>query len=97
MKTRFFLALSALAMFLGTHPANADEPGLYLGAGAGINFANDLDLSGGNELDSDIGWAGIGTIGFRFGNGARAELKFAIAFQVLVLALMPLMSPSLNR
>lgn len=80
MKTRLFLALPVLALFLGAPPANADEPGLYLGAGAGINFANDLDLSGGNELDSDIGWAGIGTLGFRFGNGLRTELEGGYRF-----------------
>jgi OmpA-OmpF porin, OOP family len=80
MKTRFFLALSALAMILGTNAAKADEPGLYLGAGAGINFANDLSLSGGSELDSDLGWAGIGTIGFRFGNGLRTELEGGYRF-----------------
>jgi outer membrane protein OmpA-like peptidoglycan-associated protein len=80
MKARFFLALPALALFLGAPPAGADEPGLYLGAGAGINFANDLDLSGGNELDSDIGWAGIGTLGFRFGNGLRTEVEGGYRF-----------------
>lgn len=80
MKTRFFLAFSALAMILGIGAAKADEPGLYLGAGAGINFANDLDVSGGNELDSDIGWTGIGTIGARFGNGLRAELEGGYRF-----------------
>ena len=80
MKTRFFLAVPALALALSVTSARADEPGLYLGAGAGINFANDLDLSGGNELDSDIGWAGIGTIGFRFGNGVRAELEGGYRF-----------------
>jgi hypothetical protein len=80
MKTRFFLALSALAMVLSIDAAKADEPGLYLGAGAGINFANDLDLSGGNELDSDIGWAGIGTIGVRLGNGLRSELEGGYRF-----------------
>ncbi len=80
MKTHFFLALSALAMVLSIDAAKADEPGLYLGAGAGINFANDLDLSAGNELDSDIGWAGIGTIGARFGNGLRAELEGGYRF-----------------
>lgn len=80
MKTRFFLALSALAMVLSIDAAKADDPGLYLGAGAGINFANDLDLSAGNELDSDIGWAGIGTIGFRFGNGLRTELEGGYRF-----------------
>jgi outer membrane protein OmpA-like peptidoglycan-associated protein len=80
MKTRFFLAVPALALAFSVTSTRADEPGLYLGAGAGINFANDLDLSGGNELDSDIGWAGIGTIGFRFGNGVRTELEGGYRF-----------------
>jgi outer membrane protein OmpA-like peptidoglycan-associated protein len=80
MKTRFFLAVPALALALSVTSARADEPGLYLGAGAGINFANDLDLSGGNELDSDIGWAGIGTIGVRLGNGLRSELEGGYRF-----------------
>jgi outer membrane protein OmpA-like peptidoglycan-associated protein len=80
MKTRFLLAVSAFALALGVTAAKADEPGLYLGAGAGINFANDLDVSNGNELDSDLGWAGIGTIGFRFGNGLRSELEGGYRF-----------------
>jgi outer membrane protein OmpA-like peptidoglycan-associated protein len=80
MKTRFFLAVPAFALAIAVTPASADEPSLYLGAGAGVNFANDLDVSGGNELNSDIGWAGIGTIGARFGNGLRAELEGGYRF-----------------
>jgi OOP family OmpA-OmpF porin len=80
MKTRFFLAIPALALALSVTSARADEPSLYLGAGAGVNFANDLDVSGGNELDSDIGWTGIGTIGVRFGNGLRSELEGGYRF-----------------
>jgi outer membrane protein OmpA-like peptidoglycan-associated protein len=80
MKTRFFLAVPAFALAFAVTSASADEPGLYLGAGAGVNFANDLDVSGGNELNSDIGWAGIGTLGFRFGNGMRAEVEGGYRF-----------------
>jgi outer membrane protein OmpA-like peptidoglycan-associated protein len=80
MKTRFFLAVPAFALGIAATPASADEPSLYLGAGAGVNFANDLDVSGGNELNSDLGWAGIGTLGFRFGNGMRAEVEGGYRF-----------------
>ena len=80
MKTRFFLAVPAFTLALAMTPASADEPSLYLGAGAGGNFAIDLDVSGGNELNSDLGWAGIGTLGFRFGNGMRAEVEGGYRF-----------------
>ena len=70
MKTRLLAAVSTLALALGSAPVSADETSLYIGAGAGLNFLNDLDLSAGGDVDTDLGWAGIGALGFRFGNVA---------------------------
>jgi len=80
MKTRFFLTVSALALALASTSASADEPSLYLGAGAGLNFLNDLDLSAGGDVDTDLGWVGIGALGFRLGNGIRTELEGGYRF-----------------
>jgi OOP family OmpA-OmpF porin len=52
--------------------------GLYLGLGAGANFARDADVSGAGistETEFDNGWAGLGTIGYGFGNGLRLEFE----------------------
>ena len=80
MKNKFFLPLSALAFALVACPVSADEPSLYVGAGAGLNFLNDLDLTGGGDVDTDLGWAGIGALGFRVGNGIRTELEGGYRF-----------------
>jgi OmpA-OmpF porin, OOP family len=80
MKNKFFLPLSALAFALVACPVSADEPGLYVGGGAGLNFLNDLDLSAGGDVNTDLGWAGIGTLGFRLGNGIRTELEGGYRF-----------------
>lgn len=80
MKNKFFLPLSALVFAFVASPTLADEPGLYVGAGAGLNFLNDLDLSAGGDVDTDLGWAGIGALGFRLGNGIRTELEGGYRF-----------------
>jgi opacity protein-like surface antigen len=80
MKTRLLAAVSTLAVALGSAPVSADETSLYIGAGAGLNFLNDLDLSAGGDVDTDLGWAGIGALGFRFGNGLRTELEGGYRF-----------------
>jgi outer membrane protein OmpA-like peptidoglycan-associated protein len=80
MKPRLLLAASAVASFLVAPAAGADDRSLYLGAGAGLNFLNDLDLSAGGEVDADLGWAAIGTVGYRFGNGLRTELEGGYRF-----------------
>ena len=48
--------------------------GVYVGAGAGANIRNqstDGLLTGGTEL----GWAFVGSVGYGFGNGFRAEIE----------------------
>ena len=57
--------------------------GLYVGAGAGINFAMDSDIEGSKALSEprkgdvqfDYGWGALVSIGWGFGNGVRAEVE----------------------
>ncbi|HTO85657.1 MAG TPA: OmpA family protein [Methylomirabilota bacterium] len=73
---------AALVVALGAQVASAGEsPGLYLGAGGGADWLQDMKLRGdapvpfNNDIDSDTGWAAIGTLGYRFGNGIRTEIE----------------------
>ena len=50
--------------------------GLYVGAGAGANFAETLSSSHGTtKIDGDPGAAGVVAFGWGFGNGLRAEVE----------------------
>ena len=51
--------------------------GPYVGAGVGINKFLDADItnSGGTKIESDVGFVGLGSVGWGFGNGVRAELE----------------------
>ena len=60
--------------------------GLYVGGGAGANFLNPepnkgFGLPGGGTVAKhdgvhfDTGWAGVGSVGWGFGNGLRAEIE----------------------
>src|ERR1700731_3934417 len=55
--------------------------GLYVGAGAGVNLLQDekVNINGGglgsNKLRSEVGFAGVLSVGWGFGNGLRAELE----------------------
>lgn len=56
--------------------------GLYVGAGAGVNYRQDSNYSlrgaGVNLRDrteTRVGYAGVGSIGWGFGNGFRAEIE----------------------
>lgn len=69
--TAFLCSVSAAALAQQTS-------GLYLGLGGGANFARDADVSGGGistETQFDTGWAGIGSVGYGFGNGLRLEFE----------------------
>jgi outer membrane protein OmpA-like peptidoglycan-associated protein len=71
LATAFLTAASAAAMAQQT-------TGLYLGLGGGANWARDAEFEGGGintEAEYDTGWAGIGAIGYGFGNGLRLELE----------------------
>lgn len=56
--------------------------GLYIGGGAGYNILQDSDLSfstnvgpADGKAEFDGGWAALGSIGWGFGNGLRAEIE----------------------
>ena len=49
--------------------------GLYLGAGAGLNFVPDLNDQGVRLRTRDPGFAGVLSLGWGFGNGWRAEIE----------------------
>ncbi len=71
----------ALPLTAQAQPVN----GLYVGAGAGVNWLmeTDVDLSrnfglgnGGNgNVDFELGYVGVISLGWGFGNGVRAEIE----------------------
>ena len=88
MNLRSALLASAM-MALPLAAANAQAvDGLYVGGGLGLNFMQreNFNLSGrfagganSHELSSDVrvdlGWAGVMSLGWGFGNGLRAEIE----------------------
>ena len=70
-------ALLAATIFAAPMVAHAEQPisGLYVGLGAGINFKQDLDVKSGGNLQSELGPAFVGSLGWGFGNGFRAEIE----------------------
>ena len=70
---RLLLAATLLAAPLaaGAQPVE----GLYLGAGAGLNFAPDGNDHGVRLSTREPGFAGVLSLGWGFGNGWRAEIE----------------------
>jgi OOP family OmpA-OmpF porin len=78
MTLRTGLLAAALLCSASAAALAQQTSGLYLGLGAGANFARDADISGtgiSTEGSFDTGWAGIGSVGYGFGNGLRLELE----------------------
>jgi len=61
----------------GTAQAQARLEGVYIGLGAGINWLTDTDIRspGTGTISSDVGFLGLGSVGYAFGNGFRLELE----------------------
>ena len=82
------LAATVLSLPLAAvaQPAQAQPiEGLYIGAGVGGNFLHDRNSNwtgGGDTVRigqrSDIGLVGLGSIGWGFGNGIRAEIEGSV-------------------
>ena len=72
-----FRRLLLAATLLAAPFAAGAQPvaGLYLGAGAGLNFVPDASDQGVRLSTKDPGFAGVLSLGWGFGNGWRAELE----------------------
>ena len=56
--------------------AQAGDTGWYVGGGGGVNFKDDGEVGRiNNTIDSDLGWVGMLSGGFDYGNGWRTELE----------------------
>jgi outer membrane protein OmpA-like peptidoglycan-associated protein len=78
MKLRTGLIAAAILCSASATALGQQTNGLYLGLGAGANFARDAEVNGtgiDTEAGFDTGWAGIGSVGYGFGNGLRLELE----------------------
>lgn len=78
--------LAALSLFLLPALAEAQRVnGVYVGAGLGVNFLEDTDISGTWRADNtkllgetnsfDTGYGGVLSLGWGFGNGLRIEVE----------------------
>jgi OOP family OmpA-OmpF porin len=69
------LAATVLALpITAAHAQTLPVTGLYVGAGAGVNVRQDSNKNG-VDLISKIGGVGLGSLGWGFGNGLRAEVE----------------------
>lgn len=64
-----------VAMLVQTSTATAQNEGFYIGAGAGLTWAEDVDFGARGSLESETGWGVLGAIGYALGNGVRLELE----------------------
>jgi OmpA-OmpF porin, OOP family len=76
--TSYFVALAGA--FLATAAAAQPVTGPYVSLGAGANFLQDEPIRQnpsfpGSKLSFDTGVAGVGAVGYGFGNGFRVELE----------------------
>ncbi|WP_026870976.1 OmpA family protein [Inquilinus limosus] len=75
MTRRIVFAAGAAALLAATPAVAQQVNGLYVGAGAGVNF---LQSNGLNQDDYDVGPAGNLYVGYGFGNGFRTDLEASI-------------------
>jgi outer membrane protein OmpA-like peptidoglycan-associated protein len=77
MTLRGLLASSAILVAMSA-PAYAQLDGWYLGIGAGVDLGGDVDVSGtgiNTDVDRDLGFGVVGTVGYAFTMGLRLELE----------------------
>ena len=73
----FRLAAFAAGLSLALPLAAAAQPvsGPYVGGGAGINLWDQSTTRGFRIRDEDLGFVGLGSLGWGFGNGLRVEAE----------------------
>jgi len=77
MNRKFTLA-SATALALFSAPSFAQDEGFYIGVGGGLNAVHSGDIDGtgfSDDVNTDEGFVGAGTVGYKYGNGFRNELE----------------------
>ncbi len=92
MSLRKSLLATALLPALALPSLASAQPvtGLYIAAGAGVNWLQETDITAtgplatalaqqgrsvNGDISFDIGWVGVLSVGYGFGNGLRAELE----------------------
>ena len=95
MKRRSTL-LAAVAAALPLAAQAQPVAGLYIGGGGGVNIMqNETDASQngkatpGKSLEFNLGATGVGSVGWGFGNGLRAELEFDYRYNSLSGSIVP--------
>ncbi len=71
-------ALIAFTSVLALSVAASAEEGFYVGLGGGANHVHNDKVNNGagnNSVEFDWGWAGLGTVGYKYDNGLRSELE----------------------
>ncbi len=72
------MVLAAVALPLRQAVAEQVPEGPYVGIGGGLNLndSGDIDVNGTErDVDTDLGFVGLGSFGYSFGNGLRAEIE----------------------
>ncbi len=67
--------LAATMLALAAPAAAQPVEGFYVGAGAGLNWLQDQSIVAGQTLSFDMGFGGVISLGWGFGNGIRAEIE----------------------
>ena len=85
------MAAAVMAAPLAIAPSTVQAQalnGVYIGAGAGVNWmAGTKANPGGVSVKSDgVGFVGLGSIGYGFGNGVRVELEGNYRYQGIKIA-----------
>lgn len=60
----------------GSPAAYSNYEGMYVSGGAGLNLGEDMEM-GGPEAELELGWVGLGALGYAFSGGIRFEGEFA--------------------
>lgn len=85
------MAAAVMAAPLAIAPSTVQAQalnGVYIGAGAGVNWMTETKTNpGGAKAKSDgVGFVGLGSIGYGFGNGLRVELEGNYRYQPIKIA-----------
>jgi len=78
--TSRLLATAAVLALLAPAAAKADDHGFYLGGNVGVSIPTDPDFDSAgvtNEVETNVGFAGIAAVGYQFDSNWRVQGEFA--------------------